>query len=374
MKPGHVEISGAGFAGLTAAAAFAQRGWSVRVHERAPDLRTAGAGIFIFQNGLRVLRAIGALEDAIRGGHQAPARETRDPSGKVISRFEFKVEQRIYTVVRQQLLEAIAAAARKAGAEIVTGSEVLSADPSGAVTVSGGITRSADLIVVADGVNSRIRDALGLLRSRKRLGDGAIRVLIPRLPEERDGIDSQNVVEHWSGKRRLLYVPCGQSDLYLALTTLERDAPGHALPLRQEEWCRSFPHLRSLIERIGTEGRWDPFEVITLDSWSAGRIAIVGDAAHAQAPNLGQGGGCAMMNALGLAVAVERSEDLASGLQDWERRERPLTEQVQRVSSLYSVVGAWPDALRSLALSIAGRSKWMVGQRMRAARHIPTGT
>ena len=49
------------------------------------------------------------------------------------------------------------------------------------------------------------------------------------------------------------------------------------------------------------------FEVITLKRWSAGRLAIVGDAAHAQAPNLGQGGGCAMMNGLGLAVAIEET-------------------------------------------------------------------
>ena len=52
------EIVGAGFAGLTAACALAQRGWSVRVHERASELRTTGAGIYIYENGLRVLEAL----------------------------------------------------------------------------------------------------------------------------------------------------------------------------------------------------------------------------------------------------------------------------------------------------------------------------
>ena len=55
MKQRHAEIVGAGFAGLTAACALAQRGWSVRVHERADRLRTTGAGIYIYENGLRVL-------------------------------------------------------------------------------------------------------------------------------------------------------------------------------------------------------------------------------------------------------------------------------------------------------------------------------
>ena len=62
------EIVGGGFAGLAAACALAQRGWRVRLHERASELRTAGAGINVYENGLRVLEALGAVEDTIRDG------------------------------------------------------------------------------------------------------------------------------------------------------------------------------------------------------------------------------------------------------------------------------------------------------------------
>src|SRR5688572_2694797 len=65
MKPGHAEIAGAGIAGLAAAAALAQRGWSVTVHERDAEVRAFGAGIFIYENGLRVLKALGALDEAM---------------------------------------------------------------------------------------------------------------------------------------------------------------------------------------------------------------------------------------------------------------------------------------------------------------------
>ena len=75
MSKRHAEIVGAGFAGLTAACALAQRGWSVRVHERADRLRTTGAGIYIYENGLRVLEAVGAIEDAIAGAPMATATE-----------------------------------------------------------------------------------------------------------------------------------------------------------------------------------------------------------------------------------------------------------------------------------------------------------
>ena len=80
MTKRHAEIIGAGFAGLTAACAFAQRGWSVRVHERADRLRTTGAGIYIYENGLRVLEAVGAYEAAVE------ARRSRTPARSATTR------------------------------------------------------------------------------------------------------------------------------------------------------------------------------------------------------------------------------------------------------------------------------------------------
>jgi 2-polyprenyl-6-methoxyphenol hydroxylase-like FAD-dependent oxidoreductase len=231
-----------------------------------------------------------------------------------------------------------------------------------------------DLIVAADGVNSRIRDSLQLLKRRSKLGDGGTRMLIARLPHEVESAEGQKVIEYWSGRRRVIYAPASREWLYLAMTAMLDDEEGKAVPLCHPAWRHSFPFLAPLFERIGMEGRWDPFEVIRLRSWSLGRVAIVGDAAHAQAPNLGQGGGCAMMNALGLAVALDENRDVPVALHHWERRERPLTEHTQRVSSLLSALTTWPDRARTLAFALAARSSWMVKQRMRTANHNPTGT
>ena len=85
MTKRHAEIAGAGFAGLAAACALAQRGWSVRVHERADRLRTTGAGIYIYENGLRVLETLGAYDDAVRGAPFAHTREVRDEQNRVVS-------------------------------------------------------------------------------------------------------------------------------------------------------------------------------------------------------------------------------------------------------------------------------------------------
>ena len=112
--------------------------------------------------------------------------------------------------------------------------------------------------------------------------------------------------------------------------------------------------------------------MIRLNRWSAGKVALIGDAAHALPPNLGQGGGFAMMNALSLAVHLEGHADVAAALAHWERQERPATERVQRLSVLYGLPTTWPPLARTLFFAVAG--KWLVRQRQRVAACRPTGT
>jgi 2-polyprenyl-6-methoxyphenol hydroxylase-like FAD-dependent oxidoreductase len=378
MIPRHVEIVGAGFAGLTAACALAQRGWSVRVHERAERLRTTGAGIYVYENGLRVLEAVGAYECAVAGAPMAHTREVRDDRNRVIAVHRW-TGSRVFSIVRQNVINALAAAAVAAGTEIVTGSIATEASAAGELALADGRRLRADLIVGADGSNSCVRDSLGLLVKCKHLVDGCTRLLMDKTPEERSGADDgktieTRTIEYWSGTRRVLYTPCSETEIYIALTMLHRDEAAKAVPVRKDTWKRAFPHLEPLIDRIGEQGRYDRFELIKLRRWWAGRVAIIGDAAHALPPNIGQGGGCAMMNALSLAVHLDRERDVAAALAAWERQERPITDHTQRISVLLGLPTTWPPPLRAFALAHAGRSKWLTRQRTRTALHRPIGT
>jgi 2-polyprenyl-6-methoxyphenol hydroxylase-like FAD-dependent oxidoreductase len=377
-KTRSAEIVGAGFAGLTAACALAQRGWSVCVHERARDLRTSGAGIYIYENGLRVLEALGAYADAVAGAPAAHTREVRDDRNRVVSIHRWDSTSRVFSIVRQQVINALAAAAKRHGAKIAAASEAIAATPSGEVLFADGRRTQADLIVAGDGTNSKVRDSLGLLAQRKQLADGAIRVLIDKTNTERTSGETGTTIEYWSGSRRVLYTPCSQDKIYVALTMLDNDAIATAVPLCKDAWTAWFPHLHDLIARIpdrnGDGARYDRFELIKLKHWSSGRVAVIGDAAHALPPNIGQGGGCAMMNALSLAVFLERFDDVSAALEAWERHERPLTDHTQRMSYLLGLPTTWPPALRAMALRFAGRSQWVTEQRTLTARHKPTGT
>ncbi len=330
--PLSAEIAGGGIGGLATAAALAQRGWRVQVHERAPDLRAFGAGIYIWSNGLAVLKAIDAYDEASAGCHEGPAFETRDDLNAMMERIPINEpgSARLITILRETLIRALTNACRRAGVDIVTRSEAVGATPDGRLELAGGRTIEADLVVGADGVNSKIRDSLGLLAYRHPLKYGAARLLIPRSDGDVPERDRDRYIEYFSGTRRMLYTPASRHDLYVALCCETSDEEAWSLPIAPAVWTRSFPHLEALINRLAGAGRWDEFEVLKLTRWSSGRVAILGDAAHAMPPFLGQGGGCALMNGLGLAVAAtDGAQDIPAALRRWEERERPLTEHTQ---------------------------------------------
>jgi 2-polyprenyl-6-methoxyphenol hydroxylase-like FAD-dependent oxidoreductase len=135
------------------------------------------------------------------------------------------------------------------------------------------------------------------------------------------------------------------------------------LPLDKKLWSRSFPHLAPLFARIDDQGRWDLFEVTKLKRWSKGRAAVIGDAAHCMTPSLGQGAGCAMMNALSLAATLERFKELSDGLASWETAERPLTEHTQDLARRLT---------EGVVSAVASGTKW-TDEALRTAIHVPTG-
>ena len=155
-KPMRAIIAGAGFGGLTAGAALAQRGWDVTVFERQPEVRAAGSGIYLWENGLRVLQAVGAHvvgNDTFRGF----AMEQRNGQNRIIDPGELPPTVRLVTVLRRELLEGLRDAAIRSGVRIETGTEVTGARSNGEFQFPAGRTEIADLAIGADGVWSSVR-------------------------------------------------------------------------------------------------------------------------------------------------------------------------------------------------------------------------
>ena len=363
----HAEIAGAGFSGLTTAIALKQHGWSVRVHKSAPTLRELGAGLFIWDNGLRVLQTIGAYDEVMNGCHLARFYETRR-AGKIVARNPFGVDVgcQMVTLTRPHLYNAIVNAAMRAGIEIVTDSEVIAATPEGELKTKNGGRFKSDLIIGADGVKSKVRESLKIQTERKIFSDGVLRVLLDRIDEMRGG-DWENVIDFWAAPEkslRVLYVPCSTSEVYLSMMSPITHPTATAVPVNKDIWCDAVPELAPLIRTIGTQGRFNPYEMTRARDWSVGRVALVGNSAHAMPPTLGQGVGCAMMNALALAAILDDVITIPEGLALWEKNERPMT-----------------DATQDKSCKIAETRRLQEGRTINAsdytfstAKHIPTGS
>ncbi|TAM71171.1 MAG: FAD-dependent monooxygenase [Microbacteriaceae bacterium] len=337
-------MSGAGFAGLTAAVALAQRGWSVRVHERGKKLREEGAGIVLWQNSLTVLDALGITEELMTNSMRPPYYETRMQN--VIVSDESLDGIRWRTMTRPHLHSCLLNAARKAGAEIIAGSEVRSATEEGVVTLADGSKIEASLVVGADGVGSNVRDSLGIEYERQRSGDGISRFLVGRHKAELQAIEPEtewdNVIDFWNFDPRVLrvlYTPANDRELYLALMAPAADEDGTRVPIDLDLWTSIHPQLAPALKEVAQKkGKHYGYQTTRLAEWTRGRVALVGDSAHAMCPALAQGAGCAMVNAYTLAQAVSDGPlgELPDVLTEWERVERPYTDRAQTRSQEYA--------------------------------------
>ena len=152
--------------------------------------------------------------------------------------------------------------------------------------------------------------------SRRKYQDGIVRVLVERGSFVGGAWD--HVIDFWAFEPRtlrILYAPCEDGRLYMAMMSPRDDKQASKLPIDPTVWASAFPMLAPAIKSVGSGGRYDVYETTRLDSWSVGHVAIVGDAAHAMPPTLAQGACLAMMNALSLAEFVSEGSDLTVDLQ-----------------------------------------------------------
>ncbi len=321
------EIIGAGPVGLAIAIALSRIGWSVRVHESAQFLRPSGGGLYIQSQGIQALNALGLCDEFESIAWRPPFFETRVDG--VRSTHEANTGL-FRTMLRQDLHDLLVKAARQHGVVIATGSHADHVNAEGVVTLADGRRSEADLVVAADGVGSQAFRDLKIEQSRERFSEGLIRVLARRSSLREPQWDG--AIDFWRYDKRplrVLYTPCTADYCYLALMAPVSDADAMQLPVNVDLWSASFPEFEPVLNQAENATRFDRYGRITLSQWSKGRVAIVGDAAHAMPSSRGQGANVGLGNAIALASHIEASSDLDRALQRWEQAQRPAVEVIQ---------------------------------------------
>ncbi|WP_215545180.1 FAD-dependent monooxygenase [Amycolatopsis sp. CA-230715] len=379
MTRARVAIVGAGIGGLAAAAALVRAGCAVEVYEQAPALREVGVGLHLGPNGSRLLYRWG-LGDRIRAVASTPeAMEVRHAGdGRVLVRqpmgdeWTEKFGAPYHTVHRVDLHRILAAEVPSEnvhlGRELVDFAE----DADGvSLRFADGTTATADVLVGADGVHSRIRRAVAGPDVPVFSGTSAFRGV---LESSRLSGASGEVMSMWVGGRaRLLCYPVRGGDL----TTFVVIVPDESWD--RESWSAAgdpadlaaaldgWPPAVSAITEVREVRRWALYDREPLESWGGGRVTLLGDAAHPMLPHHGQGASQAIEDAVALARCVgDAAADgftgtaAASALGRYEAVRRPHTTLVQtgsRGSGTLKLTGEGPKrdggALSSMVDDVA---------------------
>jgi 2-polyprenyl-6-methoxyphenol hydroxylase-like FAD-dependent oxidoreductase len=379
-------VVGGGIGGLTAAVALRQVGWRVTVLERAARFGEIGAGITLMSNGLRCLDAIG-LGEAVRGsGLPMLAIGMRTAAGRWLSRIdgdgaglEARMGTTALTIHRAELhkilRDALPPAALIAGVTttgIHGGADGEPAEVRFRHQDQDALLR-AELVVGADGVHSWVR--------AQRWPDAPAPVYSGSTTWRAVTTPSSAAVTEmslsWGQGTEFGVMPLvdGRTYWYAAANAAEgQRSPDELGELRRRfgTWHEPIPTALAHTQPQAVLHH-DIYWLPKLDCYHRGSVVLLGDAAHAMTPNLGQGGGQALEDAIVLAAAVTRTGDVATALAHYDQERRARTQAMSlaatrqlrfgqqlhkpvAVAMRNTVVALTPDRIALLAIARYG--KW----------------
>jgi 2-polyprenyl-6-methoxyphenol hydroxylase-like FAD-dependent oxidoreductase len=318
----------------------------VTLVERAERPSEVGAALTLASNGMAVLDRLGLLSAVEVVSARIDRMDIRSLTGRKLltagmpdmgAGLDHAIAVR-RTDLHRLLLEAVAGVA---SIDKRFGWTAVSADAGGAVRISatalngrnlGSTSLRADLIVGADGVNSAVRSTGGFV-SRVSSGSSYVRTIV-------SGRASPWFEEYWTPLGSFGQAPL-DGDLVYFWAAAHVAGAAEAVSRRdlgafRQEWRGVLPAAADLLERVSS---FDDLLVNTVRRvdcrrWFSGRLVLLGDAAHAMAPNLGQGANSALVDGVVLAEELASAPSVKDALVGYDKRRRPLARRVQRTAEI----------------------------------------
>jgi 2-polyprenyl-6-methoxyphenol hydroxylase-like FAD-dependent oxidoreductase len=324
-------IIGGGFSGMSAAIELRKRGADVDLVEIDPGWRSYGAGISLGGATLRAFRTLGILDAFLAQGSASDGVHICAPHGPRLSELP---TPRIAgadvpgggAIMRPVLARILAEATRASGTQLRLGCTFTAIEHDAErveVSFTDGQRQRYDLVIGADGLYSKVREAVFPAAAKPRYSGQAVwRAVLPRPPE----IETTTI---WMGPQVKPGVnPVSATEIYLFVTE-PRPSNDHVDPATFVGHLRGLldgfaaPTLRALREQIGPGSQivFRPLEGLLMPRpWSRGRVVLIGDTVHATTPHLASGACIGIEDALVLAEELGRGPDLPAALAAFERR------------------------------------------------------
>ena len=343
-----IAVIGAGLGGLTAAGLLQRAGFPVRVYEQAPAFSRIGAGIHLSSNVMLVMRRLG-IENALSdiGLHPDAFVSRQWDTGEILFELPFDVQAEArygaqYINVHRADLHRVLDSSLTHGT-VAFGKKLVGLDDSGSavrLAFEDGSTAEADLVIGADGVNSKVREAM-LGRSPPRYtGHIAHRAIYPAALLK--GLPIRACTKWWGPGNHILvyYMTQAREEVYLVTSApqAEWNETAAFVSCDRDEFLACFDgyhaELRQVVETAPEITKWPVFDRELIAGWGRGRVVMLGDACHAMRPYMAAGAAMAIEDAAVLARAIAEigSTDPAPSFACYEATRMPRVEKVHAIS------------------------------------------
>ena len=323
-------IIGGGIGGLTTAIGLSQAGIDFELFEAAPELKPVGAGIVMASNAMTVFRHLGMNEKVAAAGREIAEARIVDESSRLISNLNVKavITPRYgvgsYAIHRGRLQQVLLSEIDNA--KIRTGKRLTGLVQDGNKPVCSfedGTDFEADIVIGADGIRSAVRRSIFGDCHLRYSGQTCWRGMAHHtLPEA----IAYNSVEMWGNEKglRFGFVPTASDEVYYFTTFFTRAGIMDDEGTRKSELLKRYRRFGriavEMIEATRDENiiRSDIFDLKPIPQWHNGRVVLLGDAAHATTPNLGQGGCQAVEDAFVLSRCLNKQGNISDAFAQYQ--------------------------------------------------------
>ncbi len=337
-----VAVVGGGIGGLATALAFHRRGIEVRCFEQADALSEVGAGLMLAPNGVRVLRYLGVGDAVDRLGSPIMEMIISGADGTEVARVDRGApggSERHLGIHRADLFELLAS--ELPDDIVVVGHRCTEFEQDArraTVRFANGASYDADVVIAADGIHSFLQRYVVVPAKPVHSGTTAYRGTL--LSKDVDWPPERFQIWMGLGKHFIAYpLRAGELVNYVGFVTTAAEAKEswsargdlRDLAAAFAGWDETVARIISRIEEVFA---WGLYDREPLSRWTAGRLALLGDAAHPMLPHAGQGANQALEDAVTVAALVARGDGAAvpRALEHYANLRRPRTAEIQRNS------------------------------------------